>query len=50
VTTADIGVATLIRTGCDPGAMDLFSKFVQIQENYEWRLRDTLRNGDGLSA
>ena len=34
----------------DPGAVDLFSKFVQIHEKHEWWLRDILETRDGLSS
>ena len=33
----------------DPGAVDLFSKTVQIHEKHEWFLRELLRQNDGLT-
>jgi DNA-binding ferritin-like protein len=32
----------------DPGTVDLFSRFVQIDEKHEWWLRDILEKRDGL--
>jgi starvation-inducible DNA-binding protein len=34
----------------DPGSADLFTRFVQIHEKYEWWLRDILEKGDGLTG
>jgi starvation-inducible DNA-binding protein len=34
----------------DPGAVDLFSKVVQIHEKHEWFLRELLRQNDGLTG
>jgi starvation-inducible DNA-binding protein len=34
----------------DPGTADVFTRFVQIHEKYEWWLRDILEKRDGLSA
>ena len=33
----------------DPGAVDLFSKAVQIHEEHAWNLRELLRHNDGLT-
>jgi len=34
----------------DPGTADIFTRFVQIHEKYEWWLRDMLEKKDGLTA
>jgi starvation-inducible DNA-binding protein len=34
----------------DPGTADVFTRFVQIHEKYEWWLRDILEKRDGLST
>lgn len=34
----------------DPGTADVFTRFVQIHEKYEWWLRDILEKRDGLSS
>jgi starvation-inducible DNA-binding protein len=34
----------------DPGTADVFTRFVQIHEKYEWWLRDMLEKKDGLTA
>lgn len=36
--------------GDDPGTADVFTRFVQIHEKYEWWLRDMLEKKDGLTA
>jgi DNA-binding ferritin-like protein len=34
----------------DPGAVDLFTRFIQIREKQEWFLRQALQKRDGLTA
>jgi len=43
------GAARSADDGNDPGAVDLFSKTLQIHEKHEWFLRELLRQNDGLT-